>query len=173
MITGGRNFTIGTPLYQTTVVFTRIILSTKWTPSFTQFITKINARALRHQFVGESLVSFELKLKQKMSLKYNIGYDKAKIEFNYKDCCNDGSGLQALESKVFQPSSCSQRMCYFNDYLAHSLWLSKQVIKTWNYVKIHNFLSLGHWGMWLLLGQEWYRAGGRQDNLENRWSCVW
>ena len=58
------------------------------------------------------------------------GHEKAKIEseFNYKVCCNDNTDLQELGTKVYQPSSCSQRTCFYDKYLPFSLWISKQVI---------------------------------------------
>ena len=130
MNTRERDFTIGTQLCQTIAVFTAMVQSTRLTQSLTQSIMKMNARALRPQLAGYYLVSFFLKLKQHYIDHINKGYDKAKIEseFNYKECCNDGSGLQPLRSIVFQPSSCSQRICYINDHLAHSMWLSEKVI---------------------------------------------
>ena len=56
------------------------------------------------------------------------GDKKAKInsEFNYKACCNDNSGLKKLGAQVYQPSTCSQRTCFFEKYLPFSLWTSKQ-----------------------------------------------
>ena len=59
----------------------------------------------------------------------HAGYEKAKIEseFNYKACCSDITGLQMLGTEVFQPSTCSQRTCFYDDSLPFSLWISKQV----------------------------------------------
>jgi len=58
------------------------------------------------------------------------GYEKAKIEseFHYKACCNDNTGLQMLGTEVYQPSTCSQRTCFYDKYLPFSLWISKQVL---------------------------------------------
>ena len=62
-------------------------------------------------------------------VKISSGYKKAKIEseFNYKACCNDNTGLQVLGTEVYQPSTCSQRTCFYDKYLPFSLWISKQV----------------------------------------------
>ena len=59
----------------------------------------------------------------------NAGHEKAKIEveFNYKACCSDSTGVQVLGTKVYQPKTCSQRTCFYDDYLPFSLWISKQV----------------------------------------------
>ena len=59
----------------------------------------------------------------------SAGDEKAKIEteFNYKACCNDNTGLQVLGTEVYQPSTCSQRTCFYDKYLPFSLWISKQV----------------------------------------------
>ena len=66
-----------------------------------------------------------------MFMAIHSGHEKAKIEseFNYKDCCNDNTGLQVLGTEVYQPSSCSQRTCFYDKYLPFSLWMSKQVHK--------------------------------------------
>ena len=58
------------------------------------------------------------------------GQEKAKIhaEFNYKACCDDNSGLQVIGTEVYQPSTCSQRTCFYNEFLPFSLWMSKQVM---------------------------------------------
>ena len=48
-------------------------------------------------------------------------------DFNYKACCNDQDGVQMLGTKVYNPSSCSQRTCFYNEYLPFSQWISKQV----------------------------------------------
>merc|ERR1719312_362846 len=58
------------------------------------------------------------------------GHEKAKIEseFNYKACCNDDTGLQVLGTEVYQPSTCSQRTCFYEKYLPFSLWISKQIL---------------------------------------------
>ena len=60
---------------------------------------------------------------------FSAGHEKAKIEsdFNYKACCNDNTGLQVLGTEVYQPSTCSQRTCFYDNYLPFSLWISKQV----------------------------------------------
>ena len=60
---------------------------------------------------------------------FSAGNEKAKIEseFNYKACCNDNTGLQELGSKGYKPSTCSQRTCFYDEYLPSSLWISKQV----------------------------------------------
>ena len=59
----------------------------------------------------------------------NAGHEKAKIEseFNFKACCSDNTGVQVLGTEVYQPSTCSQRTCFYDDYLPFSLWISKQV----------------------------------------------
>merc|ERR1719312_2472014 len=58
------------------------------------------------------------------------GHEKAKIEseFNYKACCNDNTGLEVLGTEVYQPSTCSQRTCFYEKYLPFSLWISKQIL---------------------------------------------
>ena len=57
------------------------------------------------------------------------GQEKAKIEteFNYKSCCNDNSGLQKLGTEVYQPSTCSQKTCFYEKHSPYSQWISKQV----------------------------------------------
>ena len=74
------------------------------------------------------LPGFSFLLKNAKYEKFSSGHEKAKIEseFNYKACCNDDSGLSELGTKVYQPSTCSQRTCFYENYLPFSLWTSKQ-----------------------------------------------
>ena len=62
-------------------------------------------------------------------------HEKAQIEseFNYKACCNDNTGLQVLGTEVYQPSTCSQRTCFYDKYLPFSLWISRQVMSIGSY----------------------------------------
>ena len=76
-----------------------------------------------------------------MFMGIHSGHEKAKIEsdFNYKACCNDNTGLQVLGTEVYQPSSCSQRTCFYDKYLPFSLWISKPVRKNSHTHKIKFF----------------------------------
>ena len=58
-----------------------------------------------------------------------LGEEKAKIEVEYtfRNCCNDGAGLQPLKTVLYQPSTCSQRTCYYDKMMPHSVWISQQV----------------------------------------------
>ena len=60
-----------------------------------------------------------------------LGEEKAKIEveYTYRNCCTDGTGLQPLKTVQHQPSTCSQRICHFNKMMPHSVWISQQVRK--------------------------------------------
>ena len=57
------------------------------------------------------------------------GHEKAKIEleFNFKACCFDNTGVQVLGTKVYQPVTCSQRMCFYDDNIPFPIWISKKV----------------------------------------------
>jgi len=54
------------------------------------------------------------------------GLEKAKIEteFRYGVCCNDGEGLQALNSTALQPATCSERQCIRPEYAPFAVWIS-------------------------------------------------
>ena len=64
----------------------------------------------------------------------HLGEEKAKIEveYNYRSCCNDDAGLQPLKTVQYQPSTCSQRTCYYDNMMPHSRWISQQVIFSTN-----------------------------------------
>ena len=56
--------------------------------------------------------------------------ERAKIqtEIVYRECCHDATGIKSLNTTVFQPETCSQRVCYHNNQLPHSLWYNEKVI---------------------------------------------
>ena len=118
------------------------IQSTKLTQSLRLLSMTMNARALKHKSAGnyQVYVLYTSPITNAMchwhsnvltinAKTFSTGHEKAKIEseFNYKACCNDNTGLQKLGSKVYQPSTCSQRSCFYDKYLPFSLWISKQV----------------------------------------------
>jgi len=50
-------------------------------------------------------------------------------DFNYKNCCNDNSGyLHYINASVLEPSTCSERKCFFSEMLPHTVWKSNQII---------------------------------------------
>lgn len=49
------------------------------------------------------------------------------IEFKYKHCCDDGSGLNKLNATKLEPSTCSRRTCYFANSLPYSSWVSSKI----------------------------------------------
>ena len=57
------------------------------------------------------------------------GLEKAKVEteFRYGVCCNDGEGLQYLNSTALQPATCSQRQCIRPKYAPFAVWISSPV----------------------------------------------
>ena len=86
----------------------------------------MTARPLRHKFAENYQVFyFQRKMQNR---KPSAGNEKAEIEseFNYKACCNDDSGLKELDTKVYQPITCSRRTCFYEKYLPFSLWITKQ-----------------------------------------------
>ena len=56
--------------------------------------------------------------------------DMAKIETEilYKECCHDATGIKSINTTVYQPGTCSRRVCYHNNQLPHSLWYTEKVI---------------------------------------------
>ena len=96
---------------------------------------------------GKYISTFKPK-SQSQFLDLYLGEEKAKIEVEYtfRNCCNDGSGLKPLKTVQYQPSTCSQRTCYFDKMMPHSVWISQQVTKKYVLfiflIIIHsNFLS--------------------------------
>jgi len=50
-------------------------------------------------------------------------------DFSYKNCCNDNSGyLHYINATVLEPSTCSERICFFTESLPHTVWKSNQII---------------------------------------------
>jgi len=63
----------------------------------------------------------------KTSFCRNIpGYNNATIEvdFSYKNCCNDNTGLKPINSTALEPKTCSERTCYHSEVLPHTVWKS-------------------------------------------------
>ena len=59
-----------------------------------------------------------------------LGHHQAKIEtdFSHKACCNDASQtLSALNTTKLAAKTCSERVCFYSDALAHSTWISNKV----------------------------------------------
>ena len=69
-------------------------------------------------------------LKKNFSTKSVAMISKVLIELRFRDTNTHilhCLGLQPLDSIEFEPESCSQRKCYFSNYLPHSIWKSEKV----------------------------------------------
>ena len=52
-------------------------------------------------------------------------------------------GLSGLNTKKFEPKTCSQRKCYYSENIIQSIWISSQV----NLNHMNPGTSLGGWGL--------------------------
>ena len=131
---------LGTPQCLTIAALAVIGQFTKLTWSLRKLLTMMNVTVLKHQFVGgfqESILNlYSCKLFIHYESPQYLGEEKAKIEveYTYRNCCNDETGLQPLNTVQQQPSTCSQRTCYYDKLLPHSIWISKQVPKGYLFI---------------------------------------
>ena len=95
------------------------------------------------------------------------GHEKAKIEleFYFKSCCSDNTGVfirsmsrqnssthqplntgvHVLGTKVYQPITCSQRTCFYEDNLPFPFWIFEKVRFRVSLLVSENFMEGDSW----------------------------